>query len=727
MQVTHERDHVTHAVIGGKKTIDFGISDSPEFFNILSSTLYRDQMLAVVREVLCNAWDAHIDAGVTDRAVQVTFQDDKFIVRDFGKGIHSDFIGPIYGTYGGSTKKNDGKQTGGFGLGCKAPFAYTDHFEVVSYHQGTMTIYAMSKSSAEVAGKPGITPIVSAPTTESGLQVTIKVKNDYDRRRFKELVSTIAFNGDMFVTVNGDVQDKLGFTDESCFLISSGNIFSHKINVRYGNVIYPVESSDGIATNYSLVRNILDSLAKDSGFKIVFQAPPHSIAVTPSRESLSMQEHTCATLNLLFTSFITDYQKHFEQLLFKMNTESYQKLSPNIDAETVLSRTLAPVNGFPGERYGSKWPIIRTIATAAEAHLKVRYPKGWAFRKHDLRNRIQFLLTHNKIDKNLAISYLREMDRLPLYDSTDIDSNRHFSKDDIQDHSWMRKCVIKPLVSKILAEPKIDLNRLYLSDNRACVMDAYSYYHSQRFSPHTGLIPVKKAVFPHMPTMLPYLRNIVVLAYSRLRVAKEERIRNLAGTSVSQGSGFFIYIVERRKDDLANARNFFQKRGMNIIDYTEVEDAELKARPAAIKKPRRKGLAKMNTVYVEKNNTVNLHRLDDSNVEFIEDPKFFIRVNIRRDSMSRIEDLYSDLYRKIFKRYGHLGGIVTTTRQEETYRNRGLPHFSAYITKDIIDYVSNSQGIQEYWAYQPERLLTKCKHRDILDFILDTPDRKSVV
>ena len=175
MQVTHVQDKVTHAVIGGGGTIDFGISSSAEFFNILSSTLYSDQILAVVREVLCNAWDAHIEAGCTDKPVQITLDNGKFSIKDFGKGIHHDDIGPIYGTYGNSTKKNDGNQTGGFGLGCKAPFAYTEHFEVISCHQGVKTIYAMTKSSAQVTGKPGITTIAQFPTTETGLTVTIQV------------------------------------------------------------------------------------------------------------------------------------------------------------------------------------------------------------------------------------------------------------------------------------------------------------------------------------------------------------------------------------------------------------------------------------------------------------------------------------------------------------------------------------------------------------------------
>ena len=173
MLVAHQDDHITHAVIGGKQQINFGISDDPAFFQILSSALYKDPMLAMVRETICNAWDAHIDSGRTDRPISVTLDDDYLIIRDYGNGIPDALIGPIYAIYGASTKKNDGRQTGGFGLGCKSPFAYTDHFEVTSHHAGVRTIYNMSKSSAAVQGKPSIVPIASFPTTESGITVKI--------------------------------------------------------------------------------------------------------------------------------------------------------------------------------------------------------------------------------------------------------------------------------------------------------------------------------------------------------------------------------------------------------------------------------------------------------------------------------------------------------------------------------------------------------------------------
>lgn len=280
MQVTQQNEFITHAVIGGKQSIEFGISNSAEFFNILSSTLYKDQILAVVREVLCNAWDAHIEAGCTDRPVQVTLDSDKFTIKDFGKGIHHDDMGLIYGTYGNSTKKNDGKQTGGFGLGCKAPFAYTDHFEVTSCHAGTKTIYNLSKSSAQAQGKPGIIPIASFPSDESGLTVSIRIKPT-DRNRFSDLIKRIVHNGDMNMTLNGEQLDVLGFdTSKGNYLVLlSGNTLDNetRIMVRYGNVIYPIDNAKEIQQQYGRIVAYLNSLNKSyRNYQIIFQAPPHS-------------------------------------------------------------------------------------------------------------------------------------------------------------------------------------------------------------------------------------------------------------------------------------------------------------------------------------------------------------------------------------------------------------------------------------------------------------------
>ena len=298
MQVAHAQDHVTHAFLGAKESRAVGISDDPAFFQILSSTLYKNQKLAVVRETLCNAWDAHIEAGKTDTPIQITITDEEMIIRDFGNGIPDDLMQPIYGVYGASTKKSNKNVTGGFGLGCKAPWSYTEHFEVTSFNGGIRTIYTMSRSSAAVGGRPDIIPIASFPTTETGLQVKIPLASSYDQNEFTRLVWEVVRNGEIMANLNGKLLDVLPFSKSQLgYIIVPSSIIRNRFNVRYGNVIYPIELM------HDKLQKLLEKLALRDGNSssacIVLQAPADSLSITPSRETLSMTDQTKDTLKQL--------------------------------------------------------------------------------------------------------------------------------------------------------------------------------------------------------------------------------------------------------------------------------------------------------------------------------------------------------------------------------------------------------------------------------------------
>lgn len=211
MEVTHNDDQVTHAVIGGGTKTDFKIEDNGFFMHMLSASLYKDQRMAVAREVLCNADDAHKENNVTV-PFDVTLTAEKLTIRDYGPGIPDDLIGQVYGTYGGSTKRNSTKATGGFGLGCKSPFAYTDNFQVTSFCNGVKTIYRMSKSDSEVGGKPSIIKILSVPTTETGLEVNINIAERRDVDSFAERIKIVLANGEMNANFNGTRAKVLPFS-----------------------------------------------------------------------------------------------------------------------------------------------------------------------------------------------------------------------------------------------------------------------------------------------------------------------------------------------------------------------------------------------------------------------------------------------------------------------------------------------------------------------------------
>lgn len=314
MQVTHIEEAKSHVVVGGQNVRAFGMSDTAEFFELLSNALYSNKRMAVVREVLCNAWDAHIASGRQDIPVRITLDNQKLVFKDSGFGIHDQVIGPIYCVYGNSTKSHNGEENGGFGLGSKAPFAYTDHFTVTSCHQGTKTVYAISRGSAETNGKPDFRTVVSVPTKEQGLEVHIPIKKISDVLVFRSLIAQITLFGDMNVELNGVALPRLPFSSapDGAMLIARESpvlgefaLGFEPIWVRYGTVIYPVADEEYYAKYY----NVLKGLTLNNKYILVLQAPPNKISVTPSRESLSMTDMTKSTLLGLMSEAVARYKE----------------------------------------------------------------------------------------------------------------------------------------------------------------------------------------------------------------------------------------------------------------------------------------------------------------------------------------------------------------------------------------------------------------------------------
>lgn len=312
MQVADNQELTTSATLGGKQAISFGISDDPAFFHVLSSSLYNNPNLAVVRETICNQWDAHIEAGKTHLPVLIIIDKDNFITfRDYGKGIPSDKIGAVYATYGASTKKSNSSVTGGFGLGCKSPFAYTDSFQVTSWNQGKMSIYNVTKSSVETDGKPGVIPIITdVPSDDTGLEVKFQLRAE-DVSEFIRYIESIVYNGEIKAILRSpklsydaegnrviELQDRelpvLGMSFEPGSYDINGSwhrsyMGSSAVYVRYGNVMYPAVESPATEEALGVIHNFMNIIGAN---RIVVQAAPSTLAIAPSRETLSNQKMT---------------------------------------------------------------------------------------------------------------------------------------------------------------------------------------------------------------------------------------------------------------------------------------------------------------------------------------------------------------------------------------------------------------------------------------------------
>ena len=123
----------------------FSIKDQGMIFDILRNKMYSNPILAICREITCNARDAHREVGKPDVPIQITLPntlDWNYRVKDFGPGISPDRMSNIFIQYTASTKRDSNVQTGGFGLGAKTPFSYSDTFTIITIYSGIKYHYA---------------------------------------------------------------------------------------------------------------------------------------------------------------------------------------------------------------------------------------------------------------------------------------------------------------------------------------------------------------------------------------------------------------------------------------------------------------------------------------------------------------------------------------------------------------------------------------------------------
>lgn len=703
MQVNHVSDSITHAVIGGAKTIEFEISNSPEFFDILSSTLYKNQKLAVVRETICNAWDAHIEAGLTHCPIVISLTNDKLVIQDMGKGIPADKMGEIYGSYGKSTKKHDGKQTGGFGLGCKSPFAYVSHFEVTSCHAGVKTIYAISKSSGQVMGKPGITAVATMPTTATGLTVSIDIKPE-DYHQFLTYINEVVYCGDINAVMNGKPLLKLEFdTTKSNYLVTSNSktlSYSAKVYVRYGNVIYPVLPESGINASFNEISRFLSQFKRtfysDSDYIIIFQAPPHSIAVTPSRETLSMQDHTVKTLNKIFEEFLDNVGKKVhstaQELSVKTVNEYAKQNKVKVLYDTPLHYLVDTVND--ANKFAKMSSLVELAGKFLQIASRQNIPDHLI--NTEITTRITALVEHKNIDRGLAKTFL------------DFVNKKSGSS------NWFAKRMVKPLVMKSI-KAGLSIDDLFIYDD----------YRTFGQSPYKDcMFPIKKGPYVVKAKYgLPYLRKVIVVCTSFTQFSNRYKTHDLI-KKYGDRSGMFVF-KSRKAEDLTTAKTLFTSMGMVVVDLTEKQAWEP---TEVVRKPRKKpseGIPLLKAVWTKKGLNANL--LDDEKIEKSANPLAVLKYSTKAESIELELPFYIEPA-TLVEVYGDKVGIVRSPSQKEKYIQKGSFDFKQYVFKDVFDYVFKSKEIKEYLAFDVDKVLANesyFQHSTLIRTIYNNPQLKT--
>lgn len=125
-------------------SLHFEIGDPRIIFDMICNRIYSEPLQTAIQEYMCNGRDSHTEAGTPQKQVKVILPskiDPAIHIRDFGMGISPQRMSDVFVKIGESTKRADNGQTGGFGVGAKSAFAYTDNFTIKTAFDGIERTY----------------------------------------------------------------------------------------------------------------------------------------------------------------------------------------------------------------------------------------------------------------------------------------------------------------------------------------------------------------------------------------------------------------------------------------------------------------------------------------------------------------------------------------------------------------------------------------------------------
>ena len=292
----------------------FRIEASAKMFEILFDKIYSDKIASVVREIGSNALDSHTKAGCKDLPFEIhvpTQMEPWFSVKDFGVGLNTQEVKEIYTVMTKSTKTNNNDEIGGFGLGSKTPFAYTDSFTVICVKDGIKVEYAMYRNAQ---GIPAFTSITSSTTPSgdvivgeetdepNGVEVKIPVKVQ-DISYFCQCIQKTYCSFDVIPRiVNPRAQFRIDKMTAETFskqartyryAFENGSNYFNGLLVKLGPIIYPVDL-------IKIFSNLHHKSATKFGLldreKLMLEFSIGELNITVSREQLAYDKQTCQVI-----------------------------------------------------------------------------------------------------------------------------------------------------------------------------------------------------------------------------------------------------------------------------------------------------------------------------------------------------------------------------------------------------------------------------------------------
>lgn len=343
----------------GAESKQFSVDTSDTMIiRLLRDKMYKNKIGAVAREIASNSRDANREAGRGNVPITISIENEisnllsdeelSISFKDNGIGISPERMDKIFLKYGSSTKRDTDEFTGGFGIGAKTPFAYTDNFyiETVVEENGKRTKYKY-QAAISSDGQKEISSMVcldeEETTEQTGTTIIVPIKNYEDKELFEKEVVYATSLWDIKPTLIGfnlELSTEKVFENDKYIVIYDSNNFygSNKYVALIDGIPYSIE-------NQSIFNKDSNINARTNSLKFCLKYKTNDITVSGSREDI---EYVNSNLNLIVKD-INNFHNQNSKLLTEFKNSSKTFLEACIANRLIeLSKHIGS-----GIRYGS--------------------------------------------------------------------------------------------------------------------------------------------------------------------------------------------------------------------------------------------------------------------------------------------------------------------------------------------------------------------------------------
>lgn len=272
-----------------------------QIIEFLSSNIYKDPIGTIIREYASNAWDANVEAGLNEPIVVEINEDASGLycsIVDFGVGISEKRVSEVFTKYGKSTKNESNSEIGGFGIGGKSAFSYTDSFLVNTIFDEHYYNYIVTKT--DDAPQMFLLNKTEINDGKSGTEIKIYLKQDHDKQIFFKKAKQQLVNFENVIIKYFDEEihiNKKGVFETETFIVNPkySEYFDSNFYAVIGPVTYPL----------SLPYEKKRMSSRPIGIKFEIG----DVDVTLSREELRMNEKTERVIEEKFDKVISELEE----------------------------------------------------------------------------------------------------------------------------------------------------------------------------------------------------------------------------------------------------------------------------------------------------------------------------------------------------------------------------------------------------------------------------------